>query len=72
MGVAMNSYYVMHCIDGDECLLHHRDNLHDALAVARQEIADRPRADISVWSTVPPRIVAVTDRNQLREVTYGR
>ena len=63
----MSGYYVMHCIDGDECLLHHRETLPAALEVARQEIADRPRADISVWHSSGG-IAAVMDpkRRELR------
>lgn len=49
--MSTESFYVMHEIDGDECLLARRENFAGSLEAARAETKRDPRASVSIWST---------------------
>lgn len=50
-GVRPESFYVMHEVDGDECLLADRPDFAGAFEAAKAEATRDPRAGISIWST---------------------
>lgn len=45
------SFYVMQEIDGDECLLCHRDTEDEAIRAMRDEAKRDTHASLSVWSS---------------------
>lgn len=44
-------FYVMQAIDGDECLLHHRETKAAAIEAMKDEAKRDPAALLSVWSS---------------------
>lgn len=67
----MSGFYVMQCLEGDECLVARADTLEAALERMAAERAHIGYADLSVWSVSPPRIVAMYDHDgNLNELRY--
>ena len=59
------TFYVMHVVNGDECLIAHCTTLAAAALRALREHGRDPRADLSVWTSegamILPSINAVQD-----------
>ena len=45
------TYYLMHRVDGDECLLAHCATLVEVQARLLTELQRDPRADLSIWTS---------------------
>jgi hypothetical protein len=61
------TYYVMSCIDGDECAVAYEQTLDAAEAKLRDEARRMPDADLSIWTNAGG-IVAVWNRGTLARV----
>ena len=53
MGARMNTktFYVMELLEGDECLLFHRDTLPEALRAMAEQSQRDAHAALSVWDS---------------------
>lgn len=45
------AYYVMDCIEGDECVLFHCQDYNSAMQKCMAEMIHRPTADLSIWNS---------------------
>lgn len=66
----MSGYYLMHCVDGDECLVAHTPDFAQCESKLREWAASDSRAALSIWSA-GGQILALWD-NRKRRLTMTR